>query len=101
MFLGRWDEEKDEGEGNPLIGLPEAIGQLQQLEELHLYDTKITVIPELIAKLKNLTKLSLAKNKIAEVPIWFSELASLTELYLWDNQIQCLSRIDRTVNQSD
>jgi internalin A len=87
LFLGRWDEEKDEGVGNPLVDLPGAIGQLQQLEELHLYDTKITVIPELIAKLKNLRKLNLAKNEIAEVPVWVSELVSLTEIDLWGNQI--------------
>jgi internalin A len=109
LFLGRWDEEKDEGVGNPLVGLPEAIGQLQQLEELHLYDTKITVIPELIAKLKNLTKLNLAKNKIVEVPIWFSDLANLTELYLWDNQISVfpesiaqltsLTKLNLSINQ--
>ncbi len=114
LILGKWeDEDKEKSVGNRLAALPEELGRLQQLEELHLCDNQIVVVPDSIAHLTNLTKLVLAKNKVAElpewisnlvelteldcsenqisqVPDWISRLTDLTELYLWDNQLTVL-----------
>lgn len=35
LILGKWDDESKVSVGNQLTTLPAAIGQLQQLEELH------------------------------------------------------------------
>ena len=60
---------------NPLVALPEEIGQMQGLVSLDLWDTQIEDIPASMAKLPNLKYMDLRSTKIYK-----SELPDLQKL---------------------
>ncbi|NJM48969.1 MAG: leucine-rich repeat domain-containing protein [Alkalinema sp. RU_4_3] len=90
LVLGRWDEAAGKSTGNRLVELPEELGALQMLEELHLCDNRFEVLPEVVGGLGRLRKLELAENRISEVPDWIGSFEQLVELSLWGNQIEIL-----------
>ncbi|EQA64203.1 leucine rich repeat protein [Leptospira alexanderi serovar Manhao 3 str. L 60] len=51
--------------GNKLATLPKEIGQLRNLEELHLHYNLIITLPKEIGKLQNLYELHLVSNPLS------------------------------------
>jgi hypothetical protein len=49
-------------DGNQLVGLPDAIGQLTGLKTLYLHFNQLTALPESIVALTNLRYLDLSHN---------------------------------------
>jgi hypothetical protein len=76
--------------GLMLKSLPDSIGNLVSLKELHLSSNRITCLPENIGDLKLLKKLHLNKNRLVSLPESLGNLKSLTELDLSDNQVASL-----------
>ncbi len=72
--------------------LPESIGNLTQLTELHLNFHKLTSLPESIGNLTNLTKLYLRANRLTELPDSIGNLTQLTELHLDSNELISLPK---------
>ncbi|BDS12481.1 leucine-rich repeat domain-containing protein [Aureispira anguillae] len=69
-------------------GLPEAIGGLEQLEELVIMVTaKPIVIPQSLSKLKHLKAITLKDCKLDAIPVVLSKIPSLVELNLAENRI--------------
>ena len=66
-----------------LTNLPQSIGNLSSLEELHLYFNQLTSVPESIWNLSNLTHLYLGGNQqlTGSIP---PEIGNLTNLYILD-----------------
>jgi internalin A len=87
LVLGKWDEEKTEGVGNPLTKFPDDVLQLTKLKILNLTYNQITSIPEALGKLSNLTELGLNDNQIPSIPEALGQLSNLTKLDLSGNQI--------------
>src|SRR5271165_3804520 len=61
--------------------------ELINLQQLYLYDNKITQIPIEIGQLINLRQLDLYNNQITQIPIEIGQLINLQQLYLYNNQI--------------
>ena len=76
--------------GNPLSTLPEAIGQLSQLQKLDLSDNKLSTLPEAIGQLATLQELNLSGNKLSWLPDAIGQLAKLQKLDLSDNKLSTL-----------
>ncbi len=70
--------------------LPEAIGQLQQLQDLDLARNQLTVLPESIGQLKQLQSLDLDSNQLTELPEFIGQLTQLQGLDVSDNQLTVL-----------
>src|SRR3984957_8360497 len=71
---------------NPLTSLPDSIGSLARLRELHLRDNKLTSLPESIASLKELRHIDLRGNTLTHLPAAIVELPRLDKLDLrWTN----------------
>jgi internalin A len=65
--------------------LPEAIGRLADLLELHLEGNQLTELPEAIGQLANLRDLHLSNNQLTELPEAIRRLVNLQQLYLHGN----------------
>lgn len=65
---------------NYLSEPPESIGWLRQLENLTIWENKLTCLPTSIGKLSRLTNLSLPRNQPHELPESIGQLSSLTSL---------------------
>ena len=79
---------------NELTGsIPEALGQLNNLQDLYLGGNQLTgSIPETIGQLKNLQVLSLVNNQLTgtmtgTIPETIGQLKNLQDLYLGGNQL--------------
>ena len=70
-----------------LIELPEAIGQLKNLEILHVTSTQITYIPDAIGNLSKLTSLSLDGNQLIDLPPSLAQLEHLEYFTLNENSL--------------
>lgn len=68
--------------GPSLTKLPEAIGDLRNLEVLELFNHKLTALPASIAKLTKLRELRISSTRIAELPESIATLPSLEEVWL-------------------
>ena len=68
-----------------LTVLPEMIGQLTELEELHLDDNQLIELPEIVGQLIKLRSLYLDENQLTELPAWLRNLKLLKQLYLHGN----------------
>lgn len=72
-----------------LKNIPETIGELKQLKELHLVNTGISVIPGTLGKLNNLESLSVNSNpNLNKLPDEFYKLIQLKELHFSNNSIK-------------
>jgi internalin A len=70
--------------------LPESIGQLKRVQDLHLYDNQLSSLPESIGQLKQLQILFVYNNQLSSVPESIGQLKQLQQLYLSGNQLSSL-----------
>jgi internalin A len=94
--LRRIEEARERGAsrldlyGLGLSALPEAIGQLSQLEKLSLSVNQLSMLPEAIGQFSQLEMLSLSGNQLSTLPEAIGQLSRLQELYVSDNQLSTL-----------
>jgi Leucine-rich repeat (LRR) protein len=74
-------------DNNQITAIPDAIGNLTNLQKLSLRDNKITTIPDAIGRLTNLQFLYLDNNQITEIPDAIDSLTELLKLDLSNNQL--------------
>ncbi len=70
--------------------LPEQIGQLTNLQLLHLGGNQLSTLPEQIGQLVNLQRLDLSQNRLSTLPEQIAQLANLQELKVYGNQLTTL-----------
>ncbi|MEE6494810.1 hypothetical protein FKM82_001872 [Ascaphus truei] len=75
---------------NQLSSLPSTIGELTNLQKLHISHNKLKELPKELGQLKNLKSLLLQHNLLEEMPNELGQLCSLEELDLSNN---CLKNI--------
>ena len=90
LFLGKRDAEKKGNVGNRLMALPQALWQLEELEELYLSGNQLCEIPDSIAQLVNLKILDLDDNPIEAVSDAIAQLINLETLFLDNHQLKRL-----------
>ncbi len=73
-----------------LTTLPEAIGNLTNLQYLVLTNNQLTAIPEAIGKLTNLQSLRLDNNQLTAIPEAIGNLTNLQYLVLTNNQLKAI-----------
>ena len=71
-------------------GLPRTKEQLLNVEELALYNLRITDLPKELGKLTRLKKLSVVSSKISRLPPEICDLTNLEALFLDDNKLDFL-----------
>ncbi len=75
---------------NQLSTLPEAIGQLSQLQQLYLFNNQLSTLPEAIGQLSQLQQLDLSNNQLSTLPEAIGQLSQLQQLDLSRNQLSTL-----------
>jgi len=78
--------------GNQLSTLPEQIGRLANLQTLDLSNNQLRTLPEQIAQLVNLQRLHLADNQLTTLPTEIGQLANLQTLHLSGNLLSTLPK---------
>ena len=78
--------------GLGLKAVPVAIGQLQHLTKLYLFDNQLTVLPKELSQLQNLMELHLSRTQLTALPKELGQLQKLTALNLSDNQLTALPK---------
>ncbi|MCF4966466.1 leucine-rich repeat domain-containing protein [Nostoc sp. CMAA1605] len=73
-----------------LTTLPPEIGQLTNLQLLHLQDNQLSSLPPEIVQLVNLRSLNLYKNQLRSLPLEFVQLVNLRSLDLSSNRLRSL-----------
>ena len=73
-----------------LTELPEALGQLTQLQTLHLSGNQLTALPEALGQLPQLQTLHLSGNQLTALPEALGQLPQLQTLHLSGNQLTAL-----------
>jgi predicted DNA-binding WGR domain protein len=73
-----------------LTALPEAIGNLEQLECLVLDHNQLTTLPEAIGRLGRLSRLDARGNRLERLPDSIGDLVALESLDLRDNKLSGL-----------
>lgn len=71
-----------------LTRLPDAIGRLTHIKELHLDSNELTELPEAIGNLTNLRALFVSRNRLGSLPTTIGALTKLTVLNLHYNQLE-------------
>ncbi|MBO1349858.1 MAG: leucine-rich repeat domain-containing protein [Hormoscilla sp. GUM202] len=79
--------QKLELKENQITNLPEAIGQLVNLRVLNVRGNQITSLPEAIGRLVKLQVLDISENQITNLPEAMVELVNLQLLYLQENPL--------------
>ena len=75
---------------NKLTSLPDTIGNLTNLQVLYCYYNKLTSLPESIVNLTNLKLLNCSYNKLTLLPETIGNLTNLQELYCCYNKLTSL-----------
>jgi Leucine-rich repeat (LRR) protein len=73
-----------------LSTLPEALGQLTNLQKLNLSGNQLTTLPESLGQLTNLQLLYLFDNQLTTLPESLEQLTNLQWLFLNNNQLTAL-----------
>lgn len=74
-----------------LTEIPDAIGQLTNLEMLNLNVNQLSEIPDSLGRLTNLQQLHLSGNQLSKIPDSIGQLTNLEQLYLSGNQLSKIS----------
>ena len=74
-------------ENNYLTTLPDDIGLLTTLNELHVYNNHLTTLPDSIGSLTNLTILNVYNNHLTTLPDSIGSLTNLTILNIRSNRL--------------
>ncbi|ACC84329.1 COR domain-containing protein [Nostoc punctiforme] len=77
-------------DSNQLSSLPPKIGQLTNLQTLHLRSNQLSSLPPEIGQLTNLQTLHLGNNQLSSLPPEIGQLTNLQSLHLWINQLSSL-----------
>jgi Leucine-rich repeat (LRR) protein len=75
---------------NELDTLPNTLGNLTQLQTLYLNNNKLNTLPNILGNLTQLRKLVLYNNKLDTLPNILGNLTQLQDLYLNDNKLTYL-----------
>lgn len=67
--------------------IPDWIGDLKQLDNLHLENQRLTTIPATVGNLDKLEELNLSNNRLTAIPDEITNLKNLKRLYLSYNQL--------------
>ena len=78
-----------ENDHNQIKELPAEIGQLKNIEYIHLGNNKLKSLPRQITNCIKLKELALWCNEFEEIPEWLSEM-NLKDLNFYTNKIQHL-----------
>ena len=73
---------------NKLTTLPRELGELGNLQELHITRNQFTTFPDVIEQLTSLRVLSLGGNQLTSLPPKLPRLCGLREFYLHNNKFQ-------------
>jgi internalin A len=73
-----------------LSTLPEAIGQLRQIQVLDLHSNRLSALPDSIGDLSRLQHLLLNQNKLKTLPKSIGRLRELQQLWLYVNELEAL-----------
>ena len=73
---------------NNLEQLPANIGDLENLEQISLYQNKLSALPDSMTRLKKLTKLNLGWNCFETLPVWIHQMTSLQWLAVFENPLR-------------
>jgi len=65
-----------------LVRLPESIGRLSRLRELHLRNNKLASLPESVGELRELRQIDLRGNPLTGLPVSIAGLPRLDKLDL-------------------
>jgi Leucine-rich repeat (LRR) protein len=79
-------------QGQGLRSLPENIGDLTHLRQLHINYNPIVELPESIGKLQQLTELNVAFNNLIRLPESIGDLTNLRSLSAFSNRLRSLPR---------
>jgi len=74
---------------NHMYRLPDSLGQVKQMEELHVDHNQLMVLPDTFGCLVHLQHLALHRNQLHELPDNFGDLQALETVSLNNNQIKC------------
>jgi Leucine-rich repeat (LRR) protein len=72
---------------NKLTALPESLGSLKSLKELHIGVNKLKSLPDSLSALTLLQRFGFQKNKITTLPEWLSNLPDLKWINVEDNPL--------------
>lgn len=75
---------------NQLMALPDSLDQLTQLQTLDLSANKLTTLPKSLGQLTQLQTLDLSGNQLTTLPKSLGQLTQLRELFLRFNQLTTL-----------
>lgn len=78
---------------NNLETLPEDIGDLENLEQISLYQNQLSRVPDSMVRLRRLCKLNLAWNRFEAFPEWLGDLKRLEWLAIFENPLTTLDSI--------
>jgi len=89
-------------DSDKLTELPEALGQLTQLQSLDLSSNHLTALPEWLGQLTQLQSLDLSNNQLTALPESLGQLTQLQSLNLSSNQLTALPEsVGRLSNLDD
>ncbi|KAA8491333.1 Plant intracellular Ras-group-related LRR protein 4 [Porphyridium purpureum] len=73
-----------------LASVPDEIGKLQNLVELHLYGNHLKAVPAQLGDCASLRVLNLGRNQLTELPDSLGKLKNLEVLHLYENDLRKL-----------
>lgn len=76
--------------GNPVVSLPEEIGNLKSLRTLKATETKLQTLPESIGDLPNLNLLDVSRAELTSLPESIGNLTNLNNIAFAENNLSTL-----------